>query len=204
MNALTSLSRLLMLPALALMLTTAFAATDPVILVQQTTGQVLQMLEDEPELLQQPERLRAMARELVLPHVDLEAVSRWTLGTHWRQASDDQRRRFAIAFEGALLRTYVTSFNEFQGLRAEYLPVRFSNDDSRANVRTRFHRAAGPPVEAAYSLHLKDGQWKLYDVTVEGLSLTATYRNSFNAEIRRNGLDNLIASLDCKARDDDC
>ena len=53
----------------------------------------------------------------------------------------------------------------------------------------------GFPIPITYSLYLKDGAWKVYDIQIDGISLVANYRTSFNNEIRNKGLDNLIKTL---------
>ena len=55
--------------------------------------------------------------------------------------------------------------------------------------------SGGPPIPVTYEMHLSDGEWKVYDVSIDGVSLVINYRSSFTKEIRRNGLDGLIERL---------
>ena len=62
-------------------------------------------------------------------------------------------------------------------------------------VKTQVDRPGGSPIPINYSMHVNDGDWKVYDVAVDGVSLVSTYRSTFGSQIRQDGLDALIKSL---------
>ena len=147
-----------------------------------------------------PSVARAVVRELLTPHMDLERTSRWVLGKFWRKATDDQKGRFIQEFRTLLVRTYATAVTEFSGVDLVYHPVDAADDADDITVKTEItdkHQA----IFIVYRLHLNDDGWKVYDVTVNGVSLVTTYRSTFSRLVRNDGMDGLIQRLAEKNRD---
>jgi phospholipid transport system substrate-binding protein len=142
--------------------------------------------------------------EIVLPYVDFERVARIVLGKYWRKASDTQRKEFTEEFTRLLVRTYVTAMVEFSdqivshAKNVTFLPFHAAPDSDDVTVRMQIALPDRAPVKVNYSLHENGDSWKIYDLSVEGVSLATTYRSSFATEIRRGGLDSLISKLKAK------
>jgi len=142
----------------------------------------------------------ALVEDIVLPHIDFRRIGQIVLGKYWRRANADQRNRFVTEFRGFLIRTYVTAMIEFSDQivshadNVRYLPFR-NTDPEDVSVRMEIRLADRPPVSVNYSLYLKDTNWLIYDLSVEGISLATTYRSSFASEIRRGGIERLISKL---------
>lgn len=174
----------------------AWALQPPQELVQQTADKMLNKLRDERQLIDQhPGRLYALVEQIVLPHFDFERMSSWVLGKYWRRASPEQRRRFVEEFRNLLVRTYAKSLSSYTDNEVTYLPFRGSPGQDDVTVRTEVQQPGAFPIPIDYSLYLKGGEWKVYDVTIDGVSLVANYRTTFANQIRREGLDKLIATL---------
>jgi len=192
--------RTLLFFLLALFLSPAMAVEDksgdPQALVRDTSERMLAVLRAQREQLEKhPERIYDLVNEIVIPHFDFSRISRWVLGKYWRQATPEQRRRFENEFRTLLVRTYATSLLEFIDDQFRYPPVRMKPGAKRVTVRTDVIRRGGQPVRIEYRLFRGRDGWKAYDVLVEGVSLVANYRSSFAEEIRKSGLDALIARL---------
>lgn len=190
--------------SLALLLNTVvLAATQsPQELVQQTTDQMLSKLRAERTVIEQhPERTYELVNQIVLPHFDFERMSSWVLGKNWRTATPAQRQKFVEEFRALLVRTYAKSLASYSDQKVSYLPVRPSPQDTEVKVRTQVEQPGGLPIPIDYDLYLnKDSQWKVYDVTIDGVSLVSNYRTTFATEVRQKGLDKLIASLSDRNR----
>lgn len=194
------MKRTLLFFLLALFLSPAMAVEDksgdPQALVRDTSERMLAVLRAQREQLEKhPERIYDLVNEIVIPHFDFSRISRWVLGKYWRQATPEQRRRFENEFRTLLVRTYATSLLEFIDDQFRYPPVRMKPGAKRVTVRTDVIRRGGQPVRIEYRLFRGRDGWKAYDVLVEGVSLVANYRSSFAEEIRKSGLDALIARL---------
>ena len=142
---------------------------------------------------------RAVVREILTPHMDLERTARWVLGKFWRKATDDQKGRFIQEFRTLLVRTYATAVTEFSGLDLTYHPIDAASDADDVTVKAEVPHK-GELITIAYRMHLNDDGWKVYDVTVNGVSLVTTYRSTFTRLVRNDGMDGLIERLAEKNR----
>jgi phospholipid transport system substrate-binding protein len=191
--------RLLWLPALAGLLLAATLASAsgpaPLDLIHTAVDQVLAELDARPELRGDRGGLRRLVEERVAPHFDFTALSRLALGKHWRAATPGQQARFTDEFHRLLVRTYSGYLGNYNGETIEYQAQPDSDEGRRTGVLTRIIAPGRPPVTVEYSLYTKADGWKIYNVSVEGISLVTTYRSSFDEEIRRESLDGLIDTL---------
>ncbi len=174
----------------------ALAIQSPQTLVQETSEKMLAKLKAEKELLkQEPGRIYELVNEIVIPHFDFEYMSQLVLGKYWRRASADQRHEFTEQFRTLLVRTYAKSLNEYSDQVINFLPFREVSGGGDVTVRTEVDQPGGFPIPIDYRLHQKGGAWKVFDVIIDGVSLVTNYRSSFSKEIRRGGIDTLIAKL---------
>lgn len=195
------ISLLLIMLVTALVNTRAQAAAAPQDFVRETSQQVLSALEREGDVLtQDPQRLYRLVDTLLVQHMDFERMSRWVLGKHWKAATADQQARFMAEFRGLLVRTYATALASYRGRQVKILPQRDTGDSNDVVVRTEVNPVNGPAIPVNYSLYLREGQWKAYDVQIDGISLVANYRATFGAEVRSGGLETLIQSLAARNR----
>lgn len=164
-------------------------------LVKSTTDNVLHILEKEREVIQKdPGRIYGIVDEYIIPNFDFERMSQRVLGKFWLRATKDQQDRFQAQFQTLLVRTYATALREYSNQKVEFLPSR-PRGDGEVSVRTQIVQSGGPPISIDYELRKNSEQWKVYDVTIEGVSLVINYRSTFASEIRSNGLDALIERL---------
>ena len=175
----------------------AASAADAESMVRKTTDEVLARLERERSQLEKhPEGIYNLVEDLVLPHFDFRRMSQWVLGRYWRRASTEQRQQFVDQFRTLLVRTYATALLQYTGQAIQYLPLHAPEGADDVTVRTEIAQPGTQPVRLDYSMHVnRDGEWKVYDITVEGVSLVTNYRSNFAGEIRQHGLDHLIDSL---------
>lgn len=148
-----------------------------------------------------PTVLNGLVEEILMPHIDFIAASKWVLGKHWRRASKEQKIAFIRQFRTLLLRFYSTALSEYLSTNTVtedmfvFLPVRGDTASKRVTVNSEIHAPSGSIIPVKYNMHLTKKGWKVYDVSIEGVSMVTTYRTSFAAEIKQKGLDGLIASL---------
>jgi phospholipid transport system substrate-binding protein len=172
------------------------AIQPPQQVVQDTSTQMLEALRKNREVLRQdPSRLYGLVDQIILPKFDFELISRWVLGRAWQQATPEQRRHFAEEFQTLLVRSYSNALLEYVDEEFQILPPRGAVSGNEATVRTEVRLRTGQPIQINYSMYLRDGAWKVIDVTVEGVSLVTNYRSTFASQIRSSGLDTVIADL---------
>lgn len=174
----------------------AAASVTPTELVKDTADQILTTFqENRADLEGKPEKIYHLVDEIVLPHFDFQRMSQLVLGKYWRQASTEQRERFTHEFRTLLVRTYSKALEQYRDQTINYLPMRGDEQGGDVLVRTEVQQSDGYPIPINYSLYLVEGQWKVYDVVIDNVSLVTNYRSSFATDIRKGGLDNLIARL---------
>lgn len=173
-------------------------------LIEKAARSMLQALDAERESLRRdPSRARRLVDEILLPHFDTDYAARLVLGRHWRAATPEQRQRFTDAFYQSLLRTYGASIADFTADRLTMLPFRGDLVSGRAIVRTEVRRDDGTRVPVFYTLRATPAGWKVWDVTIEGISWVRNFRNDVGAEVEQRGLEALIVRLETENRQAD-
>lgn len=171
-------------------------ATDPDAIVQSTSKKVIDIINNEAEALrQEPSKLNKLLDEVLLPLLDFRSFAKLTLGKNWRPATPEQREQFIREFKGMLLRTYTKYLIDYAGTKVTLLPRKGPRDGRRWTVNTEITIPGKRPLPVEYNFWLKNGQWKAYNVTVNGLSLVQLFREDFNREINQTSLDALINRL---------
>ena len=190
---------------LAFLAAMAFAAValaqqiTPDQLVQKITDDVLAAIKSDKDLAAgDKQKAIKLAEEKVLPYIDFEQATRLAVGRAWRQATPEQQKRLVNEFRNMLVRTYSNAISAYQGQTLKVLPSRGKQDPEETTVRTQFVRAGGQPLPIDFTMHQKDGTWKVYDIVVEGVSLVMTYRSEFDAVVKQEGIDGLIKRLATK------
>ena len=168
-------------------------------IVREATQTILAAVKEDREgLKNDPQRLYKMVNQVVLPHFDFRRMARRVLGKNWRRATAEQRERFVAEFKRLLVRTYATAVTEYRGQTVKYLPAVKRPGRDEVTVRTEVREPGGLMIPITYTMYLKEGAWRVFDVIVDGVSLVINYRASFRSEIRRGGLDALIDRLSSK------
>jgi phospholipid transport system substrate-binding protein len=172
------------------------AVKPPQEVIQDTSARMLNALRQNRETLRQDSsRIYALVDQIVLPNFDFELMSRWVLGRNWQQATPEQRRRFADEFRTLLVRTYAKALLEYADNEIRILPSANPADHNEATVKTEVQVRTGSPIPINYTMHLNRDGWKVYDVTVDGVSLVTNYRDTFKQEVSSNGINGLIVML---------
>jgi phospholipid transport system substrate-binding protein len=172
----------------------ALADRGPLDTTQQFVNEALRVLADKQTPM--PQRQKAL-RELLEPRFDFTEMSRSALGYHWKSLSPDQRAQFTEIFKNFIESAYLSKIGEYSGQRVEFLK-QSSMGDGYAQVFTKIVQSGKDPIPVNYLLEQKDGDWKVYDVTVDNISIIANYRNQFNRVINEQGFDKLLSDLKAK------
>lgn len=147
-----------------------------------------------------PAKLDHLIATVLLPNFDIDYSARLVLGQNWRNATEDQRKRFVDAFYHALLRNYGSALVEFTAERMTVLPYRGDPGSKFATVRTEISRSDGRKVPVNYSLHMTEAGWKAWDVTIEGVSYIKSLRTDIGSEVQQKGLEAVIQRLENESK----
>lgn len=186
---------------LVVFLTNQVSAIDqraPEQIVEETSAYILKVLnEDKDRLEEDPSLINALINDTVIPIVDLNSMGKLILGKNWKQASKEQRSSFILEFKDMLIRTYAKSLVDYGHAKVKVLPERGKQEGKYHTVKTELDIGSGKtPLQVAYIFrNNKQNEWKVFDLTVDGLSLVKNFRTSFSQEIKETSLDALIERL---------
>lgn len=190
-----------------MLIVTAFPAESedqppaPDVLVRKVVTDVLATIKNVPSGDRKGrEKALAFAKQKILPHIDFERMTRLAVGRAWRSADALQREALVAQFGTLITRVYSAAINAYDGHETQVDPLELSPSDNDVIVRSRFKKAGEQPVEVDYAMSKSAEGWKVYDISVENVSLVITYRSQFGEEIQRSGIDGLIRSLAEKNR----
>jgi phospholipid transport system substrate-binding protein len=169
-------------------------------------NQVVQTLVDDlaktmearrAELSKDRESLLKVIDGIVLPHFDIDYASILVLGQNARSATPEQRARFAKAMYNSITHRYAEGLLKYTEGRVRVLPFQGELNDKRTLVRTQVVLDDGKVVPVDYAFRkTKEGEWKAYDVIIEGISYVTNYRNQVAQEISKSSLDALTTRLE--------
>ena len=138
-----------------------------------------------------------MVDDVVVPRVDAPFITQIVLGPTYRTATADQKTRFTSAFKNMIVRAYADAMlDNYDSVKVEWLPVRMAPAADDAVVNTKLQRADGNQYGIGFRVHKVDSDWKIYDISVEGISLLTSFKTQVNAEIKKTSLDAVIQKME--------
>ena len=184
----------LCLPLLLLPLAGAAQETEPESLVRGVTEDVLSVLRQD-KALQGGDKQRAMKliEDKIAPHFDFERMTGLAVGKSWQAADESQQQKLATEFRSLLVRTYANALTAYRDQTVNFKPGAGGGDD--ATVRSQINKPGAKPISVDYQLARTGGQWKVYDIAIDSVSLVTNYRSSFQAEITKGGIAGLTKAL---------
>lgn len=173
----------------------------PDVLARNTTQEVLAILKADKDIQGgNLQKVYDLVEAKVLPHFDFNRMTQLAVGKHWNAATPQQKQSLVKEFRALLVRTYATSLTAFSNQTVEFKPFSMKPEDSEVTVQTEVKQPGGKPVPINYELYKTAFGWKVYDVSIDGVSLVINYRSTFANTIRQSGIDGLISTLEAKSR----
>jgi phospholipid transport system substrate-binding protein len=158
------------------------AAADPTALISNLSSRVLEVLGKDATQSQRVARFRDLLREdFAVPE-----IARFTLGRYWNVVTEEQRAEFVKLFEEYIAFVYSTRLAQYSG---ETFKVTGSRPDADgAIVSSQILRSAGAaPVKVEWRLIGRNGVYKIFDGSIDGISMAVTQRSEFESVIQRDG-----------------
>ena len=138
---------------------------------------------------------REQMRLTIKKRFDFRAMSQRTLATNWKKASDDERQQFIDLFSQLIENSYVGKIESYTDEKVEYPGEKIKG--KKAVVDTLIITASAD-IPVNYKLYLKGGEWWVYDVIIEGVSLINNYRSSYQEIVKKEGFDGLLVKMQSK------
>lgn len=179
--------------------TAVFAQEAPDALVKQVTDEVLDIVRKDKDIQNgNTQKVIDLVDKKVLPHFNFQHMSALALGKEWKKANAQQQQQLVHEFKTLLVRTYANALTGYKNQKIVFKPFKMSPAETDVLVRTEVLQPGSKPVQLDYSLEKLDNGWKVYDVSVAGISLVTNYRDQFSQEVRNGGIDGLISTLVAK------
>jgi phospholipid transport system substrate-binding protein len=163
----------------------------PMTVVQNTVNQALEVLRDKASPL--PQRQEKL-RQIVAQSFDFTEMSKSALGYQWKKLTPQQQQEFTTVFISFIEDSYLSKLNDYRGQQVQFIKASQDGADY-AQVNTNIVREGKEPIHLDFRVMKEGGAWKIYDVTVDAISIIANYRNQFNRVMNNQGYDTLIKDL---------
>jgi phospholipid transport system substrate-binding protein len=179
------------------MLGTTARAGSPTEAVKKSVDEVVRILEDpawkKPE---KKEERRKLLEQTIAERFNFLEMSRRALGAEWNKRTPEEQKEFAASFQTLLASTYLGKIENYAGEKVQYLKEIV--DGEYADVYTRIDNGK-IAVDILYKMEMTSGDWRVYDVVVEGTGLVQNYREQFRRIIRKDSFAELTKQLREKA-----
>jgi phospholipid transport system substrate-binding protein len=178
------------------------AANSPLALIQSGTDRALQIIRSAhtgtaPSLRER----RAEILQIVDEYFDFGEMAKRSLGRSWKEQSPQKQQEFVDLFKQLLFNNYAGRVETYTGTDEQLVYDEQKIDGDYALVKTRVLNYKNANVQLDYRLKLTNGEWKVYDVVVEGVSLVDNYRGQFNSILASKPFDTLLGQLKEKVAD---
>ncbi len=172
----------------------AFAEAAPVEMLKSVSSQMISQLDQNQGHINS-QVISGIIHRVLLPHVDLETMSRSVVGKeYWNQATPVQREQFKRAFTNLVIKIYSAPLSSYNGETIEFKPLR-DGSGSRVQVESVIARKNGQRIPVSYRLVQAGGAWKVYDFSVEGISMIRSYRTQFDSILKQQGMAGLLNNI---------
>jgi phospholipid transport system substrate-binding protein len=190
---LRTLRQLLLISAIGFLATPALANVD-------TPEQIIRVAsKDVLDILKKNEKDPIKARDLVdlrlSPLADYDRMTSLAVGRYWKSATKTQQDALTREFRTMMVRTYLSALTLYKNAQISVKGSRAGNDANEQVVRTDVLLPGQKPIPVDFSFEKTNNDWKVFDISVDGISFINNHRNQFGAEIRKDGVDGLIKSL---------
>lgn len=173
----------------------------PDVLIRSLSDEVISIIKQDKDIKAGNQaKINELVDAKVLPNFSFNRMTALAMGRNWPKASAQQQKQLVDEFRTLLVRTYSGALSNYRNEVIEFKPFRAAAGDTYVTVRSQVKRPGSEPISIDYDMEKTPTGWKVYDVVVAGVSLVTNYRDSFNAEVRANGVDGLIKSLASKNR----
>jgi len=176
---------------LLLMQPVGVAAGAPGEQVRQSVDTLLAILKD-PRLKREENKneRREKLKEVIYQRFDFTEMAKRSLGSEWRRRSPEEQKEFVKLFTDLLKRAYLEQIESYSGEKIQYLKEQ--EGDNHAEVPTKIVDNKGQEYSVNYRLHKVNGDWKVYDVVIEDISLVNNYRSQFNRMLGKSSYEELV------------
>jgi len=152
---------------------------------------------NQQEIKKFPPLMRTIVDEELMPVIDYRYAAYRILGKNLRKVSKEQREHFVAAIQAYLSRTYATALLKYKNQQVIFEQDKPVLDKRIVAVKTQIIEVNKPTIDLTFKLrkNKKTGQWKVFDMVIEGISLLSTKQAELNKRIAKQGIDQVTVEL---------
>ncbi len=185
----------------------AIELAEPQIAIQKASVKLKENLQDE-SFLNDFSKINHFVNEVIEPHTDFDKMAKLVVGKYWKTTTEDEKKSFKAEFKTLLVRTYSRAFIDFDEWTMQFFPLNMETAVRTVKskkgvviksvlIRTKILQPGKRPFPISYKMWMVNGEWKTYDIIIEGISLIKNYRKSIGTRIKKSatGLSEVTAYL---------
>ncbi|OOF44454.1 phospholipid-binding protein MlaC [Rodentibacter trehalosifermentans] len=177
----------------------AVAATSPYVLMQQASDKLFADIKNnQAKIKQNPNYLRTIVRNDLLPYVQVNYAGSLVLGSHFKSTTPEQREKFFKAFGDFIEQAYAQVLTAYSNQNIQIEPAKEVGDKNLVSIRVNIIQNGGAaPIKLDFKWrkNSKTGEWQAYDMVAEGVSMVVTKQNEWSGILRQQGIDALTAQI---------
>lgn len=178
---------------------TAMAETSPYVLMQQASDKLFADIKNsQAKIKQNPNYLRTIVRNDLLPYVQVNYAGSLVLGSHFKSTTPEQREKFFKAFGDFIEQAYAQVLTAYTSQQIQIEPAKEVGDKNLVSIRVNIIQTGGAaPIKLDFKWrkNSKTGEWQAYDMVAEGVSMVVTKQNEWSGILRQQGIDALTAQI---------
>lgn len=168
----------------------------PDALIRNTVDEVIAVIRHDKDIQAgDQKKINVLVDAKVLPHFDFGRMTQLAVGKYWRTATPEQKQALVMEFRNMLVRTYAKVFTVYRDQTVEVKPLKMAVDDAEATVKTVISKPGSQLISVDYEMKKASDGWKVFDISIEGVSMVMSYRGTFASKIQDSGIDGLIKTL---------
>jgi phospholipid transport system substrate-binding protein len=176
----------------------------PDMLLKAATLEVIAIIRHDKDIRAgNPTKVAELVETRILPLFDFTRMTQIAVARNWRLATPEQQKTLTAEFRTLLVRTYSTALSSYRDQVIEFKHLRAASGDTEVTVKSVMKQPGTEPLTMDYAMEKMAAGWRVYDIKIDGVSLIATYRETFAGKVREGGVDGLIKSLADKNRQGD-
>ncbi|MCG8379851.1 MAG: ABC transporter substrate-binding protein [Proteobacteria bacterium] len=165
-------------------------------IVFDTTEEVLNRLQvDRNKLAKEPEYIKTIIRELIIPHMDFITMSELVLGNKWNELNQNKKECFSNGFKNLLVERYAYILLSYKQQNISYQSAKPIGEKGNVSIMQTLTREGVKPLVIEYPMRPDENSWKVIDLVIDDVSLIRNYRKMFNKEIKHTGLENFVGNF---------
>lgn len=178
-------------------LTASAQSNDPVVMLKSIANNMIAGLKaNKATLKSKPDIVYSLAYRYVVPHADLSEMAKQVLSPQvWNNATPAQRMEFEKEFTATLIRTYASGLSSYEDQVVTFYPLRGGANGKTVEVSSEISGSQGQPIHVTYRLMRSGSMWKLYDMSVEGVSMLDSFREQFADILSQGNMESLLKKL---------